>query len=500
MAKSHRFVAPVGLVALASPPSTPEVGDTYFDTTLKRVRTWDGTNWINGSEEVLIQNDAPTPVLGLDLWVDPDTEGFKQRVPSLGELPDVDTTGVTDGQVLTYSEDGSGWVAADAASGAASSLPEIGDGEKGVFHGRWTVVENSGDYSPPVPGTVYFEYDPYEPGLVRNVLFNRTDMDGYVNPSQSALERLFPGWNDIPKLFSSQIRVNDGEWILFPPRKYFSGGTYRWEGCSISNEIEQDWVSAGSSKLHLTESTNLNAPAGSIFEIWSPGSSAQGMNLVASPDGPVWDTVFPLISHKEGNLLLTSESNGYRHGLYAGLPLVETPEYRYYKSGTSRGTVRTVSGDPAKLLIHRESLESYPYKSHEASLRALNAGDSFTFAIWANEIEINDGETHPKKNDWVSLSIQLTGPTTSLPGASILEFPIDYFEDLSKYFPENAVVKIFWKGSENSYGKFLQVVPRDNYQIYQPKYQWADPFWKGTRAEYDAIPVKDPNVLYVVKD
>jgi hypothetical protein len=31
---------------------------------------------------------------------------------------------------------------------------------------------------------------------------------------------------------------------------------------------------------------------------------------------------------------------------------------------------------------------------------------------------------------------------------------------------------------------------------------WLDsvgfPFWKGTQAEYDAIPVKDPNVLYLI--
>jgi hypothetical protein len=48
MAKAHKFVVPVGLVALAEAPDSPAVGDTYFDTTLKLVRTWDGTQWVSG--------------------------------------------------------------------------------------------------------------------------------------------------------------------------------------------------------------------------------------------------------------------------------------------------------------------------------------------------------------------------------------------------------------------------------------------------------------------
>lgn len=48
MAKSHRFAVPVGLVALASPPSEPRTGDTYFDTTDNVVKSWDGTQWVSG--------------------------------------------------------------------------------------------------------------------------------------------------------------------------------------------------------------------------------------------------------------------------------------------------------------------------------------------------------------------------------------------------------------------------------------------------------------------
>ena len=35
---------------LASPPSSPAVGQIYFDTSLHYLRTWDGTNWINASQ------------------------------------------------------------------------------------------------------------------------------------------------------------------------------------------------------------------------------------------------------------------------------------------------------------------------------------------------------------------------------------------------------------------------------------------------------------------
>lgn len=50
MARAHQFVAPIGLVALATPPANPVVGATYFDTTDGQAKTWDGLKWIGMGE------------------------------------------------------------------------------------------------------------------------------------------------------------------------------------------------------------------------------------------------------------------------------------------------------------------------------------------------------------------------------------------------------------------------------------------------------------------
>lgn len=54
MANAHRFYVPVGVVSLAAPPSGPSAGDTYFDTTLKQLRTWDGTVWVGSSSDSVL--------------------------------------------------------------------------------------------------------------------------------------------------------------------------------------------------------------------------------------------------------------------------------------------------------------------------------------------------------------------------------------------------------------------------------------------------------------
>lgn len=49
MSESHRFFVPVGMVSLPAAPVAPEPGDTYFDSVLKRLRTWDGSTWISAA-------------------------------------------------------------------------------------------------------------------------------------------------------------------------------------------------------------------------------------------------------------------------------------------------------------------------------------------------------------------------------------------------------------------------------------------------------------------
>jgi hypothetical protein len=51
MANAHRFYVPVGVVSLATAPSAPQTGDTYFDTTLGQLQSWDGTRWVGSSSD-----------------------------------------------------------------------------------------------------------------------------------------------------------------------------------------------------------------------------------------------------------------------------------------------------------------------------------------------------------------------------------------------------------------------------------------------------------------
>jgi hypothetical protein len=51
VANAHRFYVPVGVISLAVPPVAPVVGETYFDTVLGQLRSWDGTQWVGSSSD-----------------------------------------------------------------------------------------------------------------------------------------------------------------------------------------------------------------------------------------------------------------------------------------------------------------------------------------------------------------------------------------------------------------------------------------------------------------
>lgn len=66
----HKFYLPIGMSTFASEPVGPEVGDTYFDTrpAFLQVRTWDGTKWTGGADEVVVSATEPDD-LNVQLWV-----------------------------------------------------------------------------------------------------------------------------------------------------------------------------------------------------------------------------------------------------------------------------------------------------------------------------------------------------------------------------------------------------------------------------------------------
>ena len=44
---SRRFLVPLNVLHLASAPDSPTVGDVYFNTTDKKLYTYDGTTWVS---------------------------------------------------------------------------------------------------------------------------------------------------------------------------------------------------------------------------------------------------------------------------------------------------------------------------------------------------------------------------------------------------------------------------------------------------------------------
>lgn len=78
MAKSHGFIVPIGLLALAADPGPGDVpGSSYFNTTDGTIKTWDGAQWTGGGgvapNEVIVQGSAPTDT-NVELWVNPNED------------------------------------------------------------------------------------------------------------------------------------------------------------------------------------------------------------------------------------------------------------------------------------------------------------------------------------------------------------------------------------------------------------------------------------------
>ena len=57
MSGGPRFHVPVGIVALAVPPDSPVIGETYFDTALGQLQSWDGTVWVGSSSDTELDID-----------------------------------------------------------------------------------------------------------------------------------------------------------------------------------------------------------------------------------------------------------------------------------------------------------------------------------------------------------------------------------------------------------------------------------------------------------
>ena len=91
-------------VRLATAPSSPQVGELYYDTAANILYWWNGTAWISasGASQVNVSTGGPTPRVGELLWVDTDeplaTSSGISLVTSLPTTP-------YDGQEVIYQAD-----------------------------------------------------------------------------------------------------------------------------------------------------------------------------------------------------------------------------------------------------------------------------------------------------------------------------------------------------------------------------------------------------------
>ena len=110
----------------ADRPTSPELGDLFYDLTLGAILYWNGAEWV--------------PVGG---------EAF-----ALGDLSDVDTTGVTDGMVIVYDQASGEWLPASPSSLALDlELNDLTDVDTSGVQNGMILAYNGADWVPFEPAT-----------------------------------------------------------------------------------------------------------------------------------------------------------------------------------------------------------------------------------------------------------------------------------------------------------------------------------------------------------
>ena len=114
--------------AISGGGATTLDGLNDVDTTgaaLNNVLKYDGTNWVDGYVDYSELTGAPTLATVATSGSYTDLANRPSIPSSINDLTDVDTTGITSGQVLQY--DGTNFVPATISGGGASSLDDLSD-------------------------------------------------------------------------------------------------------------------------------------------------------------------------------------------------------------------------------------------------------------------------------------------------------------------------------------------------------------------------------------
>ena len=124
---SRRFLTSLNVLHLATPPSSPSIGDVYFNTVDKTLYTWDGFEWAGSGAQ---------GIQGLQ-----GTTGYQGTQGIAGEYA---AQGVQGTQGIQGVQGNAGYVGSDGAQGvqgiAGAALIELDGGNATSIYGGITPI------------------------------------------------------------------------------------------------------------------------------------------------------------------------------------------------------------------------------------------------------------------------------------------------------------------------------------------------------------------------
>lgn len=281
------------------PSNIEELGNV--DTTgvvANNILKYNGTNWVDGSVDYTEVSNTPTlatvattgsyddlsnlPVLSTVATSGSYTDLVNTpSIPaSINDLSDVDTSGITNGQVLQF--DGTSFVAATISGGSASTLNDLTDVDTATSAPTTgdTLVYNGTEWVPQAPAAggssnmswerVELMYDPgfdQMNGNIQNIVYESDNVTAtIVDGNNSVVEFTFTGKSYPPLSITTYGRADStGEWII---NSLYAGAVTRVvtdDGVGATSELFNGNFT-GSIRLSLDKSsTNASGDDGFTY-------------------------------------------------------------------------------------------------------------------------------------------------------------------------------------------------------------------------------------------
>lgn len=233
MASLDAFPGGASVTVSGTAPTSPRVGDLWFNTSTNALSMWDGTNWVGVGGSTGPQGPAGPPGSGL---------AIAGTVPTESDLP---TSGVPTGAVYVATDTGIGyfWNGSTWTSlGAVLQGPTGPQGPPGTGGGAATVISDTAP-SPPTVGQLWWDsvggqlYIYYQDATTSQwvIANNQPGPAGPTGPTGPAGPQGNPGtpWPEAPT--DGRVYGRDGataQWLVVPPEAPNDGQGYLRIGVS----------------------------------------------------------------------------------------------------------------------------------------------------------------------------------------------------------------------------------------------------------------------------